>query len=265
MCVQKRIADVDFDCIDLAVRYNRQMQNHALIVRIKALRAQEARLDVAMLETLAKVFDERLWERMGYPSSHEFCTKYLGMSEDSAWRRRQCADLLQRYSALVRPLIMARKLTQTNLATIHKLVNDANAEQLINEIVGKTKRQVEAIVAREAPRPDVSGGVRTGLHLIVTAPSFAPRTKYALPGEAPVQSSKSKPLEHRSEDRHLMRVMLSQATRDTLERIKDIAPELSLEAIVERAFATVHDELERKRRAKVKRPKVSATAVSAAE
>ncbi len=57
-----------------------------------------------------------------------------------------------------------------------------------------------------------------------------------------------------------MRVMLSQATRDKLEQIKEIAPELSLEAIVERAFITLHEALERKRRAKLKRPKVAAKA-----
>ncbi len=197
------------------------MQEHALIVRIKALLAQEARLDVAMLETLAKVFDERLWQRLGYPTSHDFCTKYLGMSEDTAWRRRKCADLMQRYSALVRPLIAGRKLTQTNLATIHKLVNDENAERLINEIVGKTKREVEAIVAREAPKPDVSSGVRTvQAPLTLTASTLCPSNEAPTPVfcEAPVQPSNA-----------------------------------------------VYEELERKRRAKLKRPKSSsAKAVSGA-
>ncbi len=172
------------------------MQDHALIVRIKALLAQEARLDVAMLEPLAKVFDERLWQRLGFPTSHKFCVEYLGMSEDTAWRRRKCADLLQRYSALVRPLIAGRMLTQTNLATIHKLVNDDNAERLINEIVGKTKREVEAIFAREAPKPDVSSGIRTvQAPLVLTTSELGSSNEAPAPVtcEAPVQSSKSKP------------------------------------------------------------------------
>jgi len=67
-----------------------------------------------------------------FSSSHDFCVEYLGMSEDSAWRRRKCADLLQRYPGLVRWLIVARKVTLTNLALIHRLVTDDNAERLIN-------------------------------------------------------------------------------------------------------------------------------------
>jgi len=234
------------------------MHEHPLIIRLKALLAQEARLDVAVLETLAKAFELKLWAAMGYASSHEFCVEHLCMSEDSAWRRRKCADLLQRYPALVRPLIVERRVTLTNLAMIHKLVDDDNAERLIREVVGKTKRHVESIVAREAPKPDVSSGIRTvQAPLALTASSLCVADEDSAPvrSEAVVPTSKTRPLEQRSADRHVMRVMLSQATRDKLDQIKQVAPELSLEEIVTRAFDALHVELERTRRAKVARPR----------
>jgi hypothetical protein len=233
------------------------MSTHPLIVRIKALLAHEAGVEVAALETLAAIFHERLWLPLGFASSHEFCVAYLGMSEDTAWRRRKCADLLQRYPALVRPLIAERRVSLTNLARIHPLVNNANAERLIIEIVGKRKREVEAIIAREAPKPDLSSGIRTApAPVALTASELCVSNQDSAPARsaAVVQPSPANSLEHRSADRHVMRVMLSQATRERLEQIKNIAPELGLEEIVARAFDGFHEQLERKRRAKLQRP-----------
>ncbi len=64
------------------------------------------------------------------------------MSEDSAARRLQAAELFNRYPDILRPLILERRVHLSGLSLLYSLVTDDNAERLFEEAASKTRNQI---------------------------------------------------------------------------------------------------------------------------
>jgi hypothetical protein len=60
----------------------------------------------------------------------------------------------------VKPLIAEGKVHLTGLAMLDKVITAENGERLLNEAAGKSKTEIKAMIAREAPKPDCAAGVR---------------------------------------------------------------------------------------------------------
>ena len=131
-----------------------------LIDHMKLLLKREAALDLEMIETLREIHKRKLYLSYGTSGFHEFCTKVLGMSADSAWRRMHAASLVDRFPDVVKPLIAEGKVHLTGLALLDSVITPENGERLIKEAAGKSKTEIQAMIAREAPKPDCIAGVR---------------------------------------------------------------------------------------------------------
>lgn len=151
----------------------------------------------------------------------DFCTRRLGMSEGAAFRRIDAARLAKRFPMLARAI----ERGDVNLETL-VLVRDHLAEANVYEIVAavsqKSKREVEEIMARPAPRPDVPSSIR----------------KLPTPSASGVNATN--------------------AGRDKLERARDPMrhrnPSGDLAVVVERAVDALLEKLEKERLGAASRP-----------
>lgn len=83
-----------------------------------------------------------------------YCVERLGYSEDGATKRVRVARLVQRFPQVLDELASG-EVHLTGLFLLSGHLTEDNAEQLLAEARGKSKRQLEELIARWFPRPDV--------------------------------------------------------------------------------------------------------------
>ena len=204
----------------------------------------------AQLLRLIEAIDLRkLWARLGYPSMFCFLVDRYHMSESTAAKRIGAARAARRF-----PILFAMVQSgEIHLSGIHKLkthLTRENHEQVLADAKHKTIRQIEEIVARLAPRPDVPTTLRA-LPNRTNAPSTFAAPPPASPVPAPVDSLSAAapaPLPARrdpdpaplSPGRYRLQLTISQATRDKFNELRDLLahqiPNGDPAAIVERAL-----------------------------
>ena len=85
--------------------------------------------------------------------------KALGYSEDAAYNRKVAALVARRFPEVVDMLADGR-LTLTAVKLLAPVLNDGNRARAFAEAAGKSKRDIEMLVAALAPKPDVPSSVR---------------------------------------------------------------------------------------------------------
>src|SRR5579885_506272 len=113
-----------------------------------------------LLAHLGEVEDRRLHLEAACPSMFQFCVQRLGMSEDEACRRIQAARLARRFpDLLVR--IERGELTLSTIGLLGDALTASSYEELVEAAAGKTKAEVQALLAKRSPRPDVPAAITT--------------------------------------------------------------------------------------------------------
>ncbi|HEX8793465.1 MAG TPA: HNH endonuclease signature motif containing protein [Polyangiaceae bacterium] len=175
------------------------------------------------------------------------------MSEDEACRRIHAARLAVRFpDLLVR--IERGDLTLSTMALLHDALTEANYEELVEAAAGKTKSEVQALLARRSPAPDVPGGITT----VPTQPPIPTLGVETEPSPALARGPQIAPL---SETRHHVQFTASDELRKKLERAQDLMRHTNAEGdlaiVVERAVDLLLEKLEKQRLGKTSRPRPS--------
>jgi hypothetical protein len=135
------------------------MGNEALLSEVERLVKADRTVGAALLVHLGEVDARKLYLARGFSSMFMYCRVALGMSEAEAYLRMRAADVGRRF-----PLVLQRfgsgdvHLSAIKLLAPH-LTQDNHA-QLLNRVRGKSKREIEVIVAELAPKPDVPARMR---------------------------------------------------------------------------------------------------------
>ena len=130
------------------------MSDAELVARLEALVREERRLTAAVLLHLAEVEARELHLAAACPSLYVYCTRVLGMSEDEAFKRIRAARALRRYP-VVAAAVADGRLHLTAVVLLAPHLTDESAEALVAQASGKSKADIEILLARRAPRPDV--------------------------------------------------------------------------------------------------------------
>jgi len=114
---------------------------------------------VCLVTHLAEFEARELHLAAGFPSLFAYCTEILRLSEHEAYHRILAARTVRKHPRI---LVMLRegRLNLTTVRLIAPHLTEANAGPLLDEAAGLSKRQVEELVARYAPQPDVPSSVR---------------------------------------------------------------------------------------------------------
>ncbi|HEY3496607.1 MAG TPA: hypothetical protein VGK73_18035, partial [Polyangiaceae bacterium] len=134
---------------------------------------REAHEGNALLLRHIDVIDRRkLWAKLGYSSLFNFLVGRYHMSESTAGKRMGAARAARRFPILLE--MVARG--EIHLSGIHRLkahLTRENHEQVLALAKHKTIRQIEELVARLAPQPDVPTMLRALPNRSTTAPTLA--------------------------------------------------------------------------------------------
>jgi len=204
-------------------------------------------VEADILEHLGEVEERKLFAACAHPSMIAFCVNELGFSEDAAFTRIFVARAARRLPSMVEALRSGRvHLTGLRLLVPHLTVE--NVTDVLERAAGKSTREIEELIARLAPRPDVRATIRK---LPATQASF---------GLVGSKAKQHRPImEPLSEGRYRMQFTGSRALKDKLRHAQGLLrhriPDGDPGTIFEKALDLLICEVEKERFAIVANPK----------
>jgi hypothetical protein len=112
-----------------------------------------------LIALLMEVDSRKLYAGQGYSSLFTYCMRVLHLSEHAAYLRIEAARSARRFPEILEKLADGSlHLTAVSLLAPH--LSDANHVQLIDAATHMSKRDVEGLIARLRPQPDVPSSVR---------------------------------------------------------------------------------------------------------
>jgi hypothetical protein len=136
-----------------------RLSDRDLLRRVAALAGQERHATVELVAHLAEVDKRKLYRGEGYGSLFTYCTGALLLGENATYQRIVAARACSRFPALLQHLVDG-SLNLSTLRLIAPHLTRGKLDSLLGEVVGRRKRDVEALVAGLAPQPDVAPSVR---------------------------------------------------------------------------------------------------------
>jgi hypothetical protein len=238
-----------------------------LIARTMAIAARGRRNDAVLVAHMAEVDARRLYLREACASMFAYATERLLLSECQAYERIAAARAA-RVAPAVLEMLAEGRLTLTAVALLRPHLTPENAGDLLARAAGRSKRQVQVLVAEIAPRPDVPAVIRR-LPEVRPEPVAGPEP-VARPEvrPEPVAASAARPepprpaplvLEPIAPARFKVQFTASAELEEKFRRAKALlrhaVPDGDLGEIVDRAMTLLVADLEKKRCAKVERPR----------
>jgi hypothetical protein len=226
-----------------------EMSNEEVLASLKTLVAEGNRIIGKVIAYLAEVEDRRIHLELACSSMFEFAMKKLGFSEGEAFRRITAARLVRRFPAILNAIVSGR-VHLSSVVLLRDHFTEGNVEELLEKAAGKSKREVEELIARHAPKADLPSLIRK---LPERLPIAAPKTSPATLPPPRVQ-----PL---SESRYRVQLTASATLRDKLEHARALMghrnPSGDLAAVVEQALDLLIEKLEREKLGKTDRPRAA--------
>jgi len=121
-----------------------------LIEKIKGLRGSEREIVAELIKTLAEIYSKKLYRTAGYSSLYSFCTEALGYSSGAAWRRCAAARVVLHNPEILSKL-SSGELTLCAVAELSKVLNEENGSTLLPEALGKSREELQVLVAQHQP------------------------------------------------------------------------------------------------------------------
>ena len=273
---------------------NNLMKNHIptdlsdseLTAEVKRLAGRERETTAALISHLAEFDARRLYLGAGFSSLFTYCTEVLRLSEHEAYNRIEAARVGRRFP-IVRDMLGEGSLNLTSVRLLGPRLTGDNYQALLAAASGKSRREVEELIARHFPQPDVPCSVRRlpAAKLIETPPPPVPSGAPAIsstaterigiqavpsPGVAlaleSISAGQAPTVRHRpvrplAPDRYEIRFTASAATCEKLRRAQDLLrhriPNGDIAEIVDRALTALLEDLARKKFAATDRPRAS--------
>ncbi len=134
------------------------LTDQALLDRTAELARTEQTLTAQVVAHIAEVDRRRLYRELACPSLFVYCHEILGYSEDAAYKRMRVARAAWKYPA-VQEALVSGKVHLAGLCLLAPRLTEANHQELIAEASGKSKRDVERLIAARFPQPDTPARV----------------------------------------------------------------------------------------------------------
>jgi hypothetical protein len=230
------------------------LSNEELLSGVQTLVRQGCVALARLLAYLGEVEERRLDLRSACSSLFDFCLRRLGMSDDEACRRVAAARLVRRFPVAL-GMLERGEVHLTGLLMLREHLTPERGEELLRAACGKSKSELQHLLARLFPRPDVPSRIRV---LSVTGRDAAP------PGRASAEPlfppSRVEPL---APARYRVEFTASAELKLKIQRAADLMrrahPSGDLSVLVEQAVDLLLAQLERQRLAKVTRRRPSSS------
>ena len=239
------------------------MSDGELVTGLVELLREERRLTAAVLAHLGEVEARRLYLPAACSSMFVYCTRVLGMSEDQALKRIQAARAMRRFP-LVGTAVEEGRLHLTAVVRLAPHLTVDNVEELVAEASGKSKAEIEVVLARLAPRPDVPERLERVVEQAVLVPEIPepPDMNAALVPEPPRGEATAR-VAALAPERFALQVTIGEATQRKLLRAQALlrhqVPSGDLAEVLDRALDALLDRVEGRKFGKTPAPRRART------
>lgn len=222
------------------------LSDRDLLVELERTAATERQATARLIALLMEVDSRKLYAGQGYSSLFTYCVQKLHLSEHAAYLRIEAARSARRFSTILDRLSDG-SLNLTAVSLLGPHLTAANHVDVLDLAKHKSKRDVEQLIARLRPQPDVPTVVRK---LPASAPPLdseqEPVTKRSIPAiSSPVDIAAPPParpmvIKPLAPERYKVQFTVSRETHEKLCRAQDlmrhVIPNGDLSAIFDRAL-----------------------------
>lgn len=244
-----------------------------LVRETKFLADHSRRNEIRLLEHLAEFDARRLCLEEGHRSLYEYCTLVLGFEDGEAYRRIRVARVIRAYPEALTALAQ-KKVTASSLVVLSPWLERSNVSEWLATAAGKTRRELEALVAArypQAPQPDAVRNFPTHPLVVSMAPPQAMEVADSRPsGSDPAMRLEEgwQQLSPVSADRVRVGFDAARVVAGLIERVRQLLrhkyPEGRLEDLIREALEAYLDRKDPQRRLELKTAKAESAAEDAA-
>jgi hypothetical protein len=229
---------------------------------------------------IAEFQSRKLYLEDGYGSMYDYCVRELAMSEDVACRRIRAAKAALRFPIIFHALADGRiHLTGISLLAPH--LTTENAEELLEAAFHKTKAEIELVIRRHFPKPDLptviaaldpgpgpafqaptpqlvensSALARIG----VPVPALPPQVVENSSAPARIDPPAPRPMTPLGTGRYGWQLTVGQETQDLMQEVQDLlgsdVPPGDLEAVIKYSLLAAKQLLLKRKCAAADRPR----------
>jgi hypothetical protein len=231
-----------------------RLSDAELLAAVRRLAHSEREATASLVSHIAELDARRLYLGEGFSSMFTYCTGALHLSEHEAYNRIETARAAQRFPVLLE-LLARGALNLTSVRLLAQHLTEDNHEALVAAASYKSKREVEELLARRFPRPDVAPLVRklpAPMQVAVspTAPAVVPTQRR--PVVTPLAA-----------DRYEVRFTASAAMKEKLRQAQDLLrhsiADGDIAQVFDRALTVLLEDLARKKLAATSQPRHAAS------
>jgi len=170
------------------------LSDEDLVAEVVRLATLTRETTASLVAHLAEMDTRRLYLGAGCPSLFVYCTDVLRLSGHAAYHRIEAARLARRFPVVLEMLANgALNLTTARLLGPH--LTTENHDTLLAGAAGKHKREVQVLLAKAFPQPDVPSSIRrVPQPRPLAVMREAPATAEGLSGDAALPDSLGLPL-----------------------------------------------------------------------
>ena len=231
-----------------------QLSDALLLAELPRIAARDRATTAELLAHLAEAELRRLYAAAGYSSMLAYCVGHLRYSDAAAAKRIHAARIAHAHPVLF-DMIADGRMSLATLVVLGPQLTPSHADELIPAASGKSRSELESLLAARAPRPEMfewgteaaprtddSGNLPAPGRLV---PSFSPESG-GIP--VPLAAPNGTPL---GDDRVALQVTVTRATQQKLQRAKELlgfnVPANDTAAVLDRALDALIVALEKQR------------------
>jgi hypothetical protein len=265
------------------VSHTAALSDADLLARLTSLASRERETTVELVAHLAEL-DRRpaLYAARGFGSLFGYCTQALRLSEDAACARIEAARTCRRFPDVL-DLLASGALSLTSVRLLGRHLTAENYRSVLARARGRSRREIEALVAELAPQPDTQASIRRLPALIgrataaaasvagpasaapmteapragatvvtaVAPPTVASPVNPPLPSDAAPHAGARPVIRATAPERYRVQFTMGPDTHDKLRRVQDLLrreiPDGDPAAIFDRALTLLLAEVERRK------------------
>ena len=238
------------------------LSDDQLVAELKRVAGQERASTAQVVAHLAEMDARGLHLAAGFSSLFKYCCEILHFSEHETYNRIEVARLARRFPMILE-LLEGGSVNLTTVRLLATHLTDENHAQLLAAATHLSRREVEELVARHAPKPAVPASVRKipvrGVVASAASPSLAlgPSTRPTI--AAPPPPPRRPVVAPLATDRYEVKFTVNAETRDKLRRTQDLLrhaiPTGDLAEIFERALTLLLEDVEQKKLSATSHPR----------
>jgi hypothetical protein len=130
------------------------LSDAAVMSNVPAVMARKRGATAELLAYIAEIDARRLFVAAGYSSIHAYGMEALGMTEDAVYKRITAARTARQFPAIL-PMLADGRLHVTAVLILAPHLIPENADSLLRAAAGKSKPEVEKLLAERFTRSEV--------------------------------------------------------------------------------------------------------------